>query len=263
MENLQKKALFFDIDGTLVGKRGFVPDSTMRALFRARELGNLVFINTGRTYKLALCAAKRFETDGLLCGCGTEVTIGGRSLYEYIVPSKRVEDLKRDCRLMAFDLCLEGHDGVGYSENLRTPEAKRLADFTDREGALFKDGFDHEFEVNKFCIQADKKTDLGAFKEEYSTDFDIIDRGGGFFECVPKGHSKATAIEYVLKHFDIPADRAYAFGDSTNDISMLKAVPHAVIMGDHDKETEKYADFITKRLEDDGIEYAMKSLKII
>ena len=34
-------------------------------------------------------------------------------------------------------------------------------------------------------------------------------------------------------------------------------------MGDHDKETEKYADFITKRLEDDGIEYAMKSLKII
>lgn len=263
METLQRKALFFDIDGTLVGKKGFIPDSTMRALFRARELGNLVFINTGRTYKLAWCAAKNFETDGLICGCGTEIIIDGRSLYEYTVPENRVEDLKRSCKLMNFDLCLEGHDGVAYSENLRTPEAKRVADFTDREGALFKDGFRNKFKVNKFCIQADEKTDFQGFKKEYGSDFDIIDRGGGFFECIPKGHSKASAITYVLRLFDIPLERTYAFGDSTNDISMLKAVPNGIIMGDHDRETEKYAGFITKRLEEDGIEYAMKSLGII
>ena len=79
---------------------------------------------------------------------------------------------------------------------------------------------------------------------------------------MPAGHSKATAIDFVLERYDIPREDAYAFGDSANDIPMLKAV-NAVIMGEHDREIEKYADFVTKRLEEDGIEYAMKSLSII
>ncbi|MBQ5358585.1 MAG: HAD hydrolase family protein, partial [Alistipes sp.] len=46
------KAVFFDIDGTLVSfNTHTVPDSARRAIERLRELGIKVFIATGRLLK--------------------------------------------------------------------------------------------------------------------------------------------------------------------------------------------------------------------
>lgn len=260
---MEKKALFFDIDGTLIGKKGFIPESAKRALLRAREIGHLVFINTGRSYGLAREAVKNFETDGLLCGCGTELIIEGETVFERLMKPETVSELLKDSPIMDFDLCIEGHEGVLYGDIIRTSEAIRLREFTRREGALLEWDTRKNLSFNKFCIQADEKTDLGSFMKKYSEEFFITDRGGGFFECVPAGCSKATALDFVLESYGITRDNAYAFGDSANDIPMLAAVPHAVIMGDHDAETEVYADFITKSLTEDGIAYAMESLGII
>ena len=46
-----KKVIFFDIDGTIVteDERALIPESTVRAIKKARENGNYTFINTGRT----------------------------------------------------------------------------------------------------------------------------------------------------------------------------------------------------------------------
>jgi predicted mannosyl-3-phosphoglycerate phosphatase (HAD superfamily) len=44
-----KKLLFFDIDGTLWDNRSRIPESTVRAIRRARENGHLAFINSGRS----------------------------------------------------------------------------------------------------------------------------------------------------------------------------------------------------------------------
>ena len=45
------KALFFDIDGTLLSeKTRQIPESAKEALKEARRRGHLVFINTGRVY---------------------------------------------------------------------------------------------------------------------------------------------------------------------------------------------------------------------
>ena len=55
MMNKKTKALFYDIDGTLLSeKTGRVPESAVQALKEARAKGHLVFINTGRVYALSL-----------------------------------------------------------------------------------------------------------------------------------------------------------------------------------------------------------------
>lgn len=47
------KALFFDIDGTLVSfKTHQIPESTVEALTLAKEKGIKVFISTGRPFPL-------------------------------------------------------------------------------------------------------------------------------------------------------------------------------------------------------------------
>ena len=80
---------------------------------------------------------------------------------------------------------------------------------------------------------------------------------------MPSDHSKATAIQFVLKHYGIPLESAYVFGDSTNDLSMFEYATHTILMGKHDSELEPYAEFITKTVEEDGIAFAMKRLGII
>ena len=80
---------------------------------------------------------------------------------------------------------------------------------------------------------------------------------------MPKGHSKATAIQWVLDQYQIPLKDAYVFGDSMNDLSMFEFAENAVLMGKHDKGLEPYATFVTKTVEEDGVAWAMKELGII
>ena len=121
---------------------------------------------------------------------------------------------------------------------------------------------DDSFDFDKFYIGSDEKSRC---KELFGRmpDMEVIDRENGFYECIPRGHSKATAIDLVLKHCGIGIEDAYVFGDSSNDLSMFRYAENCVVMGDHSPVLELYATFITKTVEDDGIAYAMKELGII
>ena len=61
----------------------------------------------------------------------------------------------------------------------------------------------------------------------------------------------------------IGLEDAWVFGDSANDLDMFQYVPNTVLMGKHDKVLEQYATFVTKTVEADGIEYAMKNLGLL
>ncbi len=80
---------------------------------------------------------------------------------------------------------------------------------------------------------------------------------------VPNGHSKATGIDFVLKYFNIDDKNSFAFGDSNNDIDMFERVSNSIVMGNGNPELFDNATFVTKHIDEDGIEYAMKYFDII
>ena len=92
---------------------------------------------------------------------------------------------------------------------------------------------------------------------------DVIDRGEGYYECVPAGHSKATAIQHVLDYYDLPLSAAYVFGDSSNDLAMFEYAENCVVMGEHSPVLDPYATFVTRSVEEDGIAYALEQLGIV
>ena len=61
-----------------------------------------------------------------------------------------------------------------------------------------------------------------------------------------RGHSKATAIDQVLKHCGISLEDAYVFGDSSNDLSMFRYASNCVLMGHHSPVLEPYASLCYK-----------------
>ena len=67
-----KKALFFDIDGTILSEiTGKIPESASAALQKAHDLGHLLFINTGRTICGLPPMIGQLPFRGSLCGCGS------------------------------------------------------------------------------------------------------------------------------------------------------------------------------------------------
>lgn len=260
---MSRKALFFDIDGTLLSeKTGQVPQSTTEALQKARALGHLVFVNTGRTYGELRDILPLVEADGWLCGCGTYLLVDGQVSYHRMMPREQVERICQAALACDVDLFLEGRDGCTVlSEESRFPVGRRMRRSSIGELFIRQEG--EATVAEKFCVIGDGKSRLKEFFRQAGPEITVIDRGHDFYECVPAGHSKATAIDRVLEQYGLELSDAYVFGDSSNDLSMFEHVPNAVLMGNHDPVLEPYASFVTKEVEADGVRYAMEELGLI
>lgn len=263
---MSRKALFFDVDGTLFSETlRVVPDSAKKALAQTRKKGNLVFINSGRTYCLLKQFLEQLENDGCLCGCGTHIRVGDRVLYSHQIPHRRGNEIKKAIVAFGLDGVLEGTQACYFQkEESRIEGMRKLKESIAGSCECSPFTWDEDcYEFDKFCVFADEHSDRKGFFAFLEPDIQVIDRGNDFYECVPKGHTKATAIDGVLKDFGIGLEDAYVFGDSANDLDMFRHVPNAVLMGKHDDVLKPYATFVTKEVEDDGIEYALKSLGLL
>lgn len=269
-----KKALFFDVDGTLIDdKTKVLPQSAVEAIKKAKEKGHKIFINSGRVVSMLRDIANILEVDGIVAGCGTFIEVDNKVIYEHRVSLDNSNMIKKallDNKLEGF---LESRERVYMPKRpfvLKEMEEayKIIKEIIEvREDAFI----DETYIFDKFCVLANPKTqaeNINKLKEISKNSFYIIDRGSGrgegFFEFVPKGHSKGEAILKVLEYYNIPLEETYIFGDSMNDISMFRSnVAHKIALEEHDEEITELATFITKKVLDDGIAYAMKKLKII
>ena len=261
---MSRKALFFDIDGTLMSEvTREVPESAKEALRRTRACGNLVFVNTGRSYSELGKIMQMVEPDGWLCGCGTYIEVDGKPLYHRVMPEEQrrmicqaIEDADMDGLMEGKEGCYVPSPDSRFAEGRRIRESIHFALRSMNWGESCGD-------VEKFCVLADEKSDRAGFFRKLGLDIDVIDRGNGFYECVRAGHSKANAIDRILEAYGLTLEDAYVFGDSTNDLSMFEHVPNAIMMGKHSPQLEPYASFCTKTVEQDGIWYAMEHLGLL
>ena len=259
-------ALFFDIDGTILSEITHeIPESALEALRKAQEKGHQIFINTGRTVCSIPPLIKRIPFDGFLCGCGTHLIHKGNVVFHHSIPYDRGREIiksMQECKVEGF---LEGTEDIYYSNRisrLEPVESSRryMAGLgLGREQAMEDTGYDYD----KMLIYIDQIADGERFFQETGDVLQHIDRLGGVYECIQKGYSKATAIAYIKKELALADDEIYAFGDSSNDLDMIKAAGHGVIMGHHDPVLEPYAEYITDTVENDGLYKAMEHYGLI
>ena len=248
---MKRKALFFDIDGTLlVDASKELPKSAAAAITEARRAGHLIFINSGRTRCLMKDVEGKVPVDGYLCGCGTYIEAEGKALLHRKISAKRRMELQRAILACRLDGILEGPKvctvQVGVSHMEEIEHVKNV---------VYK---------NQGLASADWNTEeVESFLKILAPDMTAIDRGHGLYECVPTGYDKATAMEVILKHYGVAREDSYAFGDSMNDLAMIRYAGNSIIMEKHAKGLEPYATFITKDVEDDGIAWAFEKLHII
>lgn len=264
---MNKKIVFFDIDGTLIDEETLtIPESTIEALKLLRSNGHLAFINTGRTAPQINSLKKLLEFDGFICGCGTYIEYGDKVLLHKSLGLDYTPKIIASLKKHKLDGVLESINGVYYDsvENIRHKEVLKVME-NHRNDGIYNDEtwYDENLDIDKLVIFLNDDSDFNGFYEEFKNLFDFIKRSDDFYELVPLNYSKATGIEFIINHLNIPFENTHAIGDSTNDLTMLKYVKNSIAMGNSNPVLFDLVTYKTKHLNEDGIYHALKHFEII
>lgn len=259
-----KKAVFFDIDGTLWDRYMVIPDSTREAIQILRKNNVYTFICSGRTLAF-IQNPKLLELgfDGILAGCGTYVSFKDQEILCETIAPDRTKNVLEIMKRYHMPVVLEGKkyqyveekqfEGDPFITMLKKEVGENLLSIVEN---------DMRWEISKFSValtNKDYKSALDELKDEY----DFLVHGDIVAEGVPKGYSKASGIKVICEKLGIANENTYAFGDSVNDLEMLRYVAHGVAMGDGMEEAKQVADYVTTGLHEDGIYNACKYFNLI
>lgn len=119
------------------------------------------------------------------------------------------------------------------------------------------------YSYDKFLARMLPDSDVEKFRKFCNDHYTVFDHEDGIWEVTQKGTSKATGMEFLLDRFSIPKENCYAFGDSPNDLPMLKAAGISVAMGNAYGGIEKDCTWQTSAVDKDGIYHALEHLNLI
>ncbi|MCL2831833.1 MAG: HAD family hydrolase [Treponema sp.] len=245
------KAIFFDIDGTLIDRRGGPYSEDVAAMQKAVSLGHLLFINTGRSFaNIPACILDLPVWKGIAAGGGAHVLLrspeepgggntGYRTIYHKWVPQK---PLKKICSWYLENnrqLVLEGEKECYLicpsprSFSIRTPIIIKDMDGINN---IFADDYITKLTVNGSVTKAEFEILWNFFKVNAFSDY---------AEAIIKGESKAKGIKIILKAAGIKRKNSIALGDSANDLDMIRYAGLGVAMGNASSLLKAAADAVT------------------
>ena len=255
------KAVFFDIDGTLVSFHTHrVSEATRQAIRQLRTQGIKVFIATGRHLQV-INNLGDLEFDGYVTLNGSCCYIGrDRVIYRRMIPEIALEHLIKYQEAKETFPCIfvrEKDMFINYN-NQHTREVFRMLDFPEpvvkdiheatREGV---------FQLIAFFSEQQEDRIMQALPECEATRWNPL-----FTDVVPVGGNKSIGMEKILAYFGISREETMAFGDGGNDIPMLEYAGIGVAMGNASEEVQRHADFVTSGVDDEGIVHALKHFHI-
>lgn len=264
---MNKKVLFFDIDGTLLDHRcGIcrIPEEVLHELRRLQRQGHKLFISSGRPKAMLDNHLLGAGFDGYILANGAYAEIDGTVVHE---------------NRMDYELCLQTVrilDELGCGYMIETAghiyidrNSEELYQFFSGVGQthLFVRDFDKaevlrrtlKIEINVTAKDRERVESHIRSHFGYVAAFDTHGTDHAF-EVYSPTVSKATGIQKVLDCLGLSRADSYAFGDGTNDIEMIQYCGTGVAMGNAVPELKAAADIICPPVDRHGMKIILEQL---
>lgn len=258
------KALFFDVDGTLVSfKTHHIPESTVTALKEARARGVKIFTATGRPRQL-LDNIPEVEPlmDGYILATGALCLYGDHVVREDLIPRGEAIAMVDFCRGSGLPAVVVGKEDI------------QIVNRDEKFENIFRNMLNVTY--NKFDVPVEQVIDQGVLQiTPFITEEEephILPRMEGctssrwypaFCDVTASSADKANGIRAIADYMGVDISQTMAFGDGGNDLSMLKAAGTGVAMGNAIDAVKQEADYVTTSVDDDGIANALRHFGII
>lgn len=269
---MERKAVFFDADGTLCDMQKGVPESTKEALKKLRENGHEVWLCTGRSRAFVSWYLEELPFTGMVSACGATIEKDGKRLFNQEMTPEIAKLSAEVLRKYGLIPIMEGADYMYYDKEEYNTEINWYADLiTEALGPKWRPikGNEDCMIINKVSAKMVKGCDADSACRELGAYYDVIRHesksklSGTTIELVPKGFNKAVGIQKTCQLFDIPWKDTVVFGDSNNDLAMFEYAATKVAMGNGSEKVKALADYITEDMFHDGIRNGLEYLKLI
>ena len=264
------KLIAIDLDGTLLHEDKSLSRANIEALHLAHQAGYDIVICTGRPLS---GVRPIFEAIGLPegdyymiinNGCTTVSTkdweiIGKEELS--LDDMHRLYQLTEDhkVQLTLFDL-----DHYLVVEEEASQLVAKDADMVHNQPKTV-----HEKDLSQYlpifqAMYVGEPTAIDDFQAQHEdaleVDFNTVRSQDILFEVLPKGASKASALQALSQTLGYRRDQVMALGDANNDLEMLRFAGYSVAMGNGNTAVKEVADFITLTNDEDGVAHAIHKL---
>ena len=286
---MDKYALFFDIDGTLVSfKTHQIPPSTILALTQAKANGHKVFIATGRPPLIITnLGAIEHLIDGYVTIHGALCCVGDEVIRCKDIRKDEAWLVVRDAQEMGYGLIVVGERDVAVLDP--NGEVDRIF-----RGEIAVENLDQVRPLDEVMEQ--RILQLTPF---FDSDYEraLMARiphctsgrwHPAFTDITARGADKGEGILAMAAHLGLDPKRTMAFGDGGNDTAMIRRAGIGVAMGqgcDLAKEDEsslsssereqartkfnaldslkQEATYVTTSVDEDGVLNALRHFELI
>lgn len=258
------KALFFDIDGTLVSFNTHkVAQSTIDGLNIAKERGIKIFISTGRPLSF-INNLEDIEhlVDGYITTNGSYNFMGKSVISMHSIPKEEVLTLVDYLNKHEYPAILVGTDNTAVINH--KPIVDRIVidtlnitniDFSITAETVLQQDI---LQITPFITQEQQDIIMPQIPHCASERWHPE-----FIDTVNKQASKGKALSDIVAYNDLLISETMAFGDGGNDISMLLKAGVGVAMGNANDNVKAMANYVTSSADDDGIYKALKHFEVI
>ena len=263
----ERKAVFFDIDGTLFEQGNAVPESTVRAICRLRENGHLAFVCSGRSrIMVPEKPILSIGFDGVVAACGMYASYGDRILFDDEMTMEQLSDIIPVLKRTDTMYILEGTEYIYYDEQtihyaIDDWYVRSIKEMVPDRFRVVPECFEH-IHANKISIQVPKSR-MEEVTEHAKRHYQLLLHEENIAEIVPHGYTKASGIQRVCEQLGIARENTIAVGDSINDIDMLRYAQVGIVMGNGTQIAKENADYITTDIYEDGIWNAMEHFGLL
>ena len=264
MEQKKIKALFFDIDGTLVSFQTHrIPQSTVEALEEAKRKGVKVYISTGRP-KMIITNLGQIEhlIDGYITTNGARCFIGEHTVCQHPISSSDVDKVIVASTRDGYPVIVVGEKHLAIL-NL-TPLVEEIfvkglgVDNLDFQSDMDNLAGDEILQLTPFCNVEQEKALLPTLDNCTSG------RWHPAFTDITAGDAdKGKGLHAMADYLGLDIRETMAFGDGGNDISIIREAGIGVAMGNAGEEVKEIADYVTSSVDDEGVKNALLYFGVI
>ena len=279
---MEVKAVFFDIDGTLVNDRKSVLKSTKDAIRIVKEQGVLVGVATGRGPFFVKELMEDLDLDFAVTYNGQYIfnkekvlfasPIAKSSLRQLIAYAKKerkeialgTERAVVGSKIMSFGLGSFSQLVSRFIPTVLTRTVSRSFNrmvskaVPQKEDDLLRLINEPIYQVLMLMTPEESEKAASDFEDLKLT------RSNPFAaDIINRGNSKLEGIRLIGKEYGFDLNQVMAFGDSDNDLEMLAGVGMSVAMGNGSNSVKEVAKHITASNQQDGIHKALEHFGVL
>lgn len=276
---MKRKIVFLDIDGTLTEPGSNTPpESALAAIRRARENGHYVILATGRNYGM-LKAVYDYGFDGFISCAGGYIEVGGEPIFDCPMSSEQRDGLMELLKKGGVFRTIEGKLGTYTDESLKeflnngiksevNSELLRWREQLEKNLKILPmSAYDGE-EIYKIIVMCKEKKQLDPAREKYENDFSFCLQETDKFgfvngELINRSFDKGQALRRVSEHLGIAVADTIAFGDSMNDMELLREAGYGICMANGSRSLQEIADMLCPTVYEDGIAKSFSQLGLL